>query len=383
VRLTLLGVASTPFGVYFDPAMRGETIDPTFLGPARDVAGRLSTWLRGTVGGKGNKVFRMRLAVQAAFVLGCLFLGVQFARFTRAAMAGDLPLPTRPPGVEGFLPISGLMGLFDWAHQGTLNQVHPAATMLFVIIVAVAFFVRKSFCSWICPVGFLSEALARFGRRLFGRNFRPWKWIDIPLRGLKYLVLFFFLQAVVRMSDTALRAFIESPYNRVADVKMGLFFLRLGEFGAGVMLTLLVLSVFINGAWCRYLCPYGALLGLVSWVSPLKVHRQADACIDCGLCDQACMARLPVSQLEQVTSAECTGCLDCVASCPVTDALHVRAASRWRLSLPAYALAILLLFMGGYAGSRLAGLWESGLSDAEYSERIQQLDHPDYGHPGS
>ena len=135
--------------------------------------------------------------------------------------------------MEGFLPISGMMGLLDWFYQGTLNRVHPAATMLFVIVVVVAFVARKSFCSWICPVGLLSETLARLGRKLFGRNFRPWRWLDIPLRGLKYLLLFFFVQAIVGMSGAALQAFIESPYNRVADVKMGLFFVRLGPVGGG------------------------------------------------------------------------------------------------------------------------------------------------------
>jgi len=340
-------------------------------------------WPEKTVGKKGDRTYRLRLLVQAGFALGCVLLGIQFARFTRAAVAGDLPLPVRPPGVEGFLPISGMMGLLDWFHQGTLNRVHPAATMLFVIIVGVAFVARKSFCSWICPVGFLSETLARLGRRIFGRNFRPWKWLDIPLRGLKYLLMFFFVYSVVTMSDTALRAFIESPYNRVADVKMGLFFVRLGTVGATVMVVLFVLSILINGAWCRYLCPYGGLLGLVSLFSPFKVTRKAEACIDCGLCDKVCMARLPVSTLDRVSSAECTGCLDCVATCPITEALDVRAARRWRVSLPVFALVVLVLFLGGYSGARLTDLWRSGISDAEYSERIQNLDRPEYGHPGS
>ena len=351
--------------------------------PAGGAARRLAGWLAGTAGGKGDRTYRVRLAVQAAFALGCVLLGVQFARFTRAAVAGELPLPSRPPGVEAFLPISGMMGLLDWLYQGTLNRVHPAATMLFVIIVAVAFVARKSFCSWICPVGLLSETLARLGRRLLGRNFRPWKWLDIPLRGLKYLLLFFFVQAIVGMSGAALQAFIQSPYNRVADVKMGLFFVRLGPVGAGVIAALIVLSILVHGAWCRYLCPYGALLGLVSRFSPLRVERRADACVDCGLCDKVCMARLPVSRIDRVASVECTGCLDCVATCPVAGALEVKAARRWRLTAPAFALVVVLLFMGGYSGARLAGLWHSDLSDAEYSYRIRSLDRPEYGHPGS
>ncbi len=345
--------------------------------------GRLAAWLLGAVGGKGDRTYRLRLLVQAGFALGCVLLGIQFARFTRAAAAGELPLPARPPGVEGFLPISGMMGLLDWFYQGTLNRVHPAATMLFLVIVAVAFVARKSFCSWICPVGLLSESLARLGRKVFGRNFRPWKWLDVPLRGLKYLVLFFFLQAIVGMSDASLRAFIESPYNRVADVKMGLFFVRLGPVGGGVILTLFVLSILVHGAWCRYLCPYGALLGLISRFSPMRVERHADACVDCGLCDKVCMARLPVSRRSGISSVECTGCLDCVATCPVDGALQVKAVRRWRLSVPAYALAVLILFLGGYSAARLAGHWHSDLSDAEYAYRIRNLDRPEYGHPGS
>jgi hypothetical protein len=72
-----------------------------------------------------------------------------------------------------------------------------------------------------------------------------------------------------------------------------------------------------------------------------------------------------------------------VATCPVAGALEVRAAWRWRLSVPAYALAVVILFLGGYSGARLAGLWQSDLTDTEYSDRIRNLDRPEYGHPGS
>lgn len=338
-------------------------------------------WLNGKIGRKGDKTYRMRIVVQAGFALACLLLGFQFARFVGAAEAGRLPLPHRPPGVEGFLPISGLMGLIDWARSGTLNTVHPAAAMLVLLGLALAILLRRSFCSWICPVGFLSESLARLGRWMFGRNFRIWKWLDVPLRGLKYLLMAFFLWAILGMSAAALRGFLESPYNLLADVKMGLFFTQMTAFGAWVLFVITALSLLYKGFWCRYLCPYGALLGLTSWLSPTRIERDPQTCIDCGLCDRVCMARLPVSKKINVLSPECIGCMDCVAVCPIKDALGLRAARR-RLSLQAYGAAVLVLFFAGYFGARAFGVWNNRISDTEYVQRIQENQRDPASHPG-
>ena len=341
----------------------------------------VGAWLGGRIGRRADRTYRVRIAVQAAFALTCVLLGVQFARFVGAAGAGSVPLPTRPAGVEGFLPISGLMGAVDWIHQGTLNPIHPAATILVLLAIVLAIALRKSFCSWVCPIGFLSELLARFGRWSFGRNFLPWKWVDVPLRGLKYVLMIFFVGSVLVMSPAALDAFLTSPYNRVADVKMGLFFTDMSRVGLTIMGVLIVGSIFVRGTWCRYLCPYGALLGFFSWLSPTRVRRNADACVDCGLCDKACMARLPVSTLGQVTSPECTGCLDCVAVCPRPQALGIHMGRR-RVTPLAYAAAVVGLFLTGYISARVTGSWHSGMRDEEYVERIQNIDSGVYGHPG-
>ena len=237
-------------------------------------------WLDGKIGRKGDKTYRVRILVQTVFALTCVLLGIQFKRFVSAAKAGELPLPHRTPGVEGFLPISGLMGLVDWFYQGTLNTIHPAATIIFGTVVTLSILLRKSFCSWVCPIGFLSETLARLGRRLFGRTFRIWRFLDIPLRGLKYLLLAFFAWAIFNMSADSLNAFIESAYNRLSDVKRGLFFVNMIGVGLNVLLILTVSSMLVKGFWCRYLCPYGALLGLFSWMSPAKIRRDPVSCID-------------------------------------------------------------------------------------------------------
>lgn len=245
-----------------------------------------------------------------------------------------------------------------------------------------AILLRKSFCSWVCPVGLISESLARLGRRIFGRNFLVWRWLDRPLQSLKYLLLAFFAWAIFTMSAESLQAFINSPYNKVAEVKMGLFFVNLGQIGITVMVILVVGSALIQGLWCRYLCPYGALLGLFSWMSPVRVRRTVESCIDCSLCDEACMARLPISRLSVVRSVECTGCVDCLAVCPVQGTLELAAGPR-RMGIPTYAAAVVLLFLLGTTAARVTGHWQNGIGDQEYVERFQQIDSPEYGHPGS
>jgi ferredoxin len=339
-------------------------------------------WLAAPVGHRGDRTWRVRRLVQTGFLLTCIFIGFQFYQFIRAAEHGQAPLPVRPPGVEGFLPISGLMGLRDWWINGSLNTIHPAATMLVLIFLLMSIVLRKAFCSWACPVGLISEMTAWVGRKIYGRNFRAWRWLDLPLRGLKWLVLGFFAWNVfVTMDGPALAVFIDSPYNRVSDIKMALFFVELGRAGLIVMLLLVLGSTFINGLWCRYLCPYGAFLGFFSRFSPIRIRRDPISCIDCGKCDAICMARLPVSESTNVLSVECTGCMDCIAACPVDDALVIKAGPG-KMPVWGFAAAVVLLFLGGYAASRVGGLWANQISDREYIHRIETMNGPGYGHPG-
>ena len=324
------------------------------------------------------RVFVARRAVQGFFALVCVLLGVQFGRFVSAISRPGVPVPERPPGVEAFLPISGLMGLLDWIYQGAINMIHPAATILLLIFLAMAVLLRKAFCSWVCPIGLLSDQLARIGRFVFGRTFRPWKPVDIALRSLKYLLLAFFVWAIFRMSPQQLSAWIHGGYNRVTDIKMYLFFAHLGWTAATVLAALALLSIVIRGFWCRYLCPYGALLGLFSWISPTRIHRHEDACTQCGYCDRVCPSRLPVSRRATIRSVECTGCLDCVASCPHPGALDVRLAGR-PLRPAAFAALLMALFLAGWSGARVFGVWQNGISAAEYRMHMQRIET--YAHP--
>ena len=157
-------------------------------------------------------------------------------------------------------------------------------------------------------MGTVSEYLWRLGRSILGRNFRLPRPADIALRSLNYILLGLFLYAVGSMPVPAIRAFLSGPYGVVDDVKMLNFFRFPGLTGCTVIAILAIASVFVQNFWCRYLCPYGALMGLAALASPLRIRSDPSLCIDCAKCAKVCPAALPVDRLIAISSAECTGC---------------------------------------------------------------------------
>ena len=334
----------------------------------------------------------LRRTYQAAFLLLNVWLGGLFYAWVRQFETGGSAAPavSRPPGVEGWLPIAGMMNLKYWLITGRVPGLHPATMFLLLTFLAMAFLFRKAFCSWLCPVGTLSEYLWRAGRKLFGRNYQVWRWLDVPLRGLKYLLLGFFVWAVSSMSANAIAAFMRSEYGIVADVKMLNFFRYLGGTGVAVLLLLIAGSLFIQNFWCRYLCPYGALLGLTSLISPVRIRRTPSACIDCAKCAKACPSALPVDSLITIKSAECTGCLECIAACPAEGALHMSLVVATPIKparLPVWAMAagIAALFFGIVGYAKTTGHWKSDVPDSVYRQLVPHANearHPMPGDPG-
>lgn len=321
--------------------------------------------------------------LQLAMLLLCLWLGYEFTVFVHAVQnTTSGPLPARPAGVEGFLPIAGLIGLIDWLAQGQLNPVHPAAAVLVLTALTLACLLRKSFCSWLCPIGSVSEMLAFAGRKLLRRNLRLPRWLDLVLMSVKYLLLGFFLWAFYSMGTAGIAAFTNSPYNQVADIKMLLFFTEIGTIGLTVLGFLAVGSVLIEGFWCRYGCPYGALLGLVSWASPLRIRRNRGTCIDCSKCARVCPARLPVATKPSIASVECTGCMQCVTACPVGDCLTMSTRGGFQFSARRMGLAVAGVFLAFVIAAQLTGHWKTNVTDDAYRYHMQHVDDSQYGHAG-
>ena len=324
---------------------------------------------------------RLRRLVQFAFAGVTVLIGVQFYLFVHQLETGAENPVSRPPGVEAFLPISSLMSLKYWLLSGDFNRIHPSGLLIFIFILITALLLKRGFCSWVCPFGLLSEVLARVHAWLFGRPRQIWRWLDYPLRSVKYLLLLFFLWAVlVQMDAAALEAFIYGPYNRVADIKMLKFFTEASALTVKVVIGLLLLSILFRFFWCRYLCPYGALLGLLSWLSPFKIRRNTESCIDCEKCTRACPAFIKVHRPRTVSSDECHACLQCVVACPVENTLQFQTRKRLVLRPALYAALILALFLFGSIAARFGGVWRNSIDVTEYRYHIRHLDDPEYYH---
>ena len=321
--------------------------------------------------------------VQLGVFLVTIGIGVQFFIYVHQSSGDGIVTVPRPPGVEGFLPIGALMGWKLYLQTGIWDHVHPAAMVIFGFACLLSIALRKSFCGWFCPAGTLSEWLWKFGGRFFGKNYQLPAWMDFPLRALKYLLLGFFIWAVFSMESLSILSFLQSPYYKISDVKMLHFFTRMSTLTMVVLILLGLASIIIRNFWCRYLCPYGALLGLLAIFSPTRIQRSPENCISCRRCSQICPYHLPVDEKLGIISPECNGCMDCTAVCPADNALELKTkgTGKYVWNTAKVSIVIIGLFAGLVFTARMTGHWQSSVTAQEFRIRLQTIDSPGVSHP--
>ncbi|MFH1148790.1 MAG: 4Fe-4S binding protein [Pseudomonadota bacterium] len=260
---------------------------------------------------------RLRIFFQIAVMAAALVTGF------RAAMGWT------GTTVETYCPFGGLETAASLFTERRFTCVTGERNLaLFVALIVLTLLARKSFCSWVCPVGAVSEWLAALGRRFsLGprrdapgalSGLRPGSFIDRALRSIRIVVLFAILYFTYKTGELVFRGY--DPYYILAG------------FGAHgitarsyvVLALVLVGSVFVPMSWCRYLCPLGAALWPFSALGRLRVARNGDACKSCRACDRACPQSILVSAQQEVRSGECTLCFECMEACPEKGALELR-----------------------------------------------------------
>jgi NosR/NirI family nitrous oxide reductase transcriptional regulator len=159
------------------------------------------------------------------------------------------------------------LGLFDRGYGVPL-----AVTAFFMLPLAFALFGGRAFCAGVCPHGALQDLVL----------LKPVKvppWLEQALSVVPYI----FLGAGVLFAATG-SAFIICQYDPFVPI------FRMS--GRSLMVlsgaALLLLGVFVGRPYCRFLCPYGALLKLGATVAKWRVRVTPDYCTQCRLCEASC-----------------------------------------------------------------------------------------------
>ncbi len=215
------------------------------------------------------------------------------------------------------------------------------------------------------------------------RKMWPARVEDSVARAWKYSIFAFFAVTIlIKMPAQQLEMmFTNVPFMKVADVRMLKFFINLSMLAIIILSVILVFSIFSKNYWCRYFCPYGALIGILGWASAFRIVRNKETCIDCSKCTIACPVHIEVEKKNTVYNLECLGCYDCVDSCPVDDTLDMKLMGYGKkIHYAVYAGLVVGLFVVFMNTARVTGYWHNNVPLQEYMERISDLDNPVYQH---
>lgn len=256
------------------------------------------------------------------------------------------------PSVEAYCPFGAVEGLYQWIVTGTFMQrVHPSAFVVLAALIGVTIFTRKAFCSWICPFGTIQEWIGKAGKKILGKRYNPTGSWDRGLRYLKYVVLALIVAVTWTTGTMVFREY---------DPFLAFFHFGIDPaehwIGNTILLAVLLGSLVIERFWCRYLCPLGAVIGIVGKAGGMGVVRTDATCTLCDACDKVCPVKAEPMMQDKVTSAECLQCLECVSVCPEPDTLKFSMFGK-AVRPAVFAVALIAIFFGVLGAGRVTGLW--------------------------
>lgn len=289
-----------------------------------------------------------RVARERSRIVRWVVLGAALLFMTGITIAHQYVNVSKPAGVDALCPFGGLETLFTFISGGTfIKKTAMSALVLFAGTIGLALVFRRSFCGQLCPLGALQGFFGSIGGKLFKKRPQVPAIIDRPARFLKYAVLVVFTVWTWQAAELVMRPY--DPWAAWAHISSAEV---LTEFGIGVA----VLGVSLAGSlvyerfFCKYLCPTGAYLALLSKVGLFTIRRDPNACIDCGACDKACPMNIKVATADEVRSSECISCNECVNACPAAGALEVKKPGGGAVSplvVTVLVVGILVVLVGG------------------------------------
>jgi len=221
--------------------------------------------------GRANVLEYIDTAVLVAALAGAAYLALK-----RRSRAGIFVLMILSLAYFGFYrggcvcPIGAIQHVASALFANGVISV--VVVLFFVLPLVAALFFGRIFCSSVCPLGAIQDAML----------LRPLKvptWLEHGLELFAYV----YLGLAVLFATTGAGYIIcrYDPFVALFRLSGDLNMLLLGA-------SFILISMFVGRAYCRYLCPYGVLLKLLSRLSWRRATITPDECVQCRLCEDAC-----------------------------------------------------------------------------------------------
>ena len=226
------------------------------------------------------------------------------------------------PGALYACPIGSMQVLSN-------NIVYNISFYVFGFLIAIGAVCGRFICAWLCPFGLVQDLLYKIPlprqKLVKGPYLSP---IDKYLRYLKYIVLALFVIILptflsnfagagdpwfckyICPSGTLFAGLPLIAANKAIRSAVGWLFV----WKAFLLLLIIISSVVIYRPFCKYLCPLGAIYGLLNPVSFLRLSVDKEICTGCSTCKDTC--KMGVDPSISPGSPECIRCGKCSGQCP-------------------------------------------------------------------
>ncbi|MEN6390707.1 MAG: 4Fe-4S binding protein [Syntrophomonas sp.] len=276
---------------------------------------------------------KLRLGILVAILLLVTGVGVAHQVMTSGALLG----------VDALCPFGAIEAAYTLAVTGVfIKKIALSSFILFAAVLIAALIFRRAFCGLICPLGTLQELVSDLGARIRKKRPNIPNSIDKPARYIKYILLLVIIIGSVTSEELVIRPY--DPWAAYQHISSGSVLSEL-PIGFGLLVGTLLLSFLFSRVFCKYLCPMGALLGLIHRIGWFRIERNTETCINCKLCSKECPMGLPVAEVVTVDSAECINCGKCTTVCPVKDTLYAAGRKGKPVSSTAILGSVLAVFI--------------------------------------
>lgn len=267
-----------------------------------------------------KKAGRIRLVVQIFF-----FVVVTLIVTGHNLVEAGIEIPIiGTASIHSICPFGGVVSIYEFFVSGTfVKKIHESSFILMAIVFVLTLLVGPAFCAWVCPFGSFQEWIGKIGKKIFKRRYNrfiPYKF-DKYLRYLRYIMLAW----VIYMTSISGQLFFQD-----IDPFYALFNFWTSEMaisGYIILGIVFVLGLFVERPFCKYACPYGALLGIFNLFRIFGIKRKAVTCTNCKACDKTCPMNIPISGKKNIRDHQCITCLKCTSeqTCPVPNTLNLEA----------------------------------------------------------